>query len=302
MALKDLKTKIRATGRTNKVTKAMEAVSAVKMRKSQQVALRGRPYARAALHILSRISSGKLSHPVFIPRKVARVLLIIITSDKGLAGNLNAGVLKMTEQALLSRHISPENVTVYAIGRKGYDYCVRRGYTILGYVENRRDDVTPDDFTLPGEQAFRLFGSGAVDEVLVAYTNFRSTFEQRPEIRTMLPFSMEALEKLVHDITPSTGVWSDTSSDTPPPQYMFEPNEEVVLEALLPKLAKISLYHLLLESKASEHSARMVAMKNASDKSREMQKDLLRSFNKARQGLITREVSEIIGGIEAMSN
>ena len=148
----------------------------------------------------------------------------------------------------------------------------------------------------------RGFAEESYDEVLVAYSNFISTFEQAPAVRRLLPLSLADVERLVGDIAPAKGKWSDAAPIASPAAYSAEPDDADVLAYLVPRLVAVSLYHFLLESKASEHSARMVAMKNASDKSEEVAHDLTRLFNKIRQAGITREVSEIVGGREALAS
>ena len=147
----------------------------------------------------------------------------------------------------------------------------------------------------------REFAQETYDEVVVAYSNFKSTFEQMPAIRRLLPLSVANITQLVEDIVPVKGKWSDVGVIESPAAYSIEPDGAEVLGYLMPRLVSISLYHFLLEAKASEHSARMVAMKNASDKSKEVAHNLTRLFNKIRQASITREVSEIISGREALA-
>lgn len=301
MALKDIKAKIGATNRMNKVTRAMEAVSAVKMRKTQTQAFAGRPYARAALSILARLSGSAdvLRHPLAQAREVKNIALVIITSDKGLAGALNSGVIKAAAQAVSA--FTKEQVTVFAYGKKGQEYFARRGYTIGIAEENKRDDV-PRSIT---HELAGALSSGFLEEkfgeVIAVYSNFKSTFEQSPTSRKLLPLSLASVRELVEDIRPAKGRWSDAVSMESPSAYQVEPSGEAVLGELIPRLVSASLYHMLLESKASEHSARMVAMKNASDKSKEVARDLNRRYNKVRQAAITREVSEIVGGREALA-
>jgi len=301
MALKDIKAKIQATERTHKVTRAMEAVSAVKMRKTQSAAIGGRPYARAALSILARLSgSADLArHALAHPREVKNIALVILTSDKGLAGALNSGVIKAAEEAMAQYAVA--SVTVYAYGRKGEEYFARRGYRIARAFENKKDLIELSIMEELSAEISREFARGAYDEVLVAYSNFKSTFEQIPGVRRLLPLSIEGVARLVSDIIPEKGKWSEPRAIESPASYAVEPEGGEVLDILAPRLVAVSLYHLLLESKASEHSARMVAMKNASDKSKEVAHDLTRLFNKIRQAAITREVSEIISGREALA-
>ncbi len=301
MALKDIKTKIKATERTHKVTRAMEAVSAVKMRKTQTAALAGRPYARAALSILARLSgtADLARHPLMTARPVQKVALVLLTSDKGLAGALNSSVIKKAEEAMQS--YAHTDVTVYAYGKKGEEYFARRGYTIARAYENKKDTI---ELSLMEELAHELsrgFTEGVYDAVVVAYSNFKSTFEQLPSVRRLLPLALSDIEQLVKDIVPAKGKWSELSAIAAPTAYTVEADGNDVLEYLVPRLVSVSLYHLFLEAKASEHSARMVAMKNASEKSKEVVQDLTRLFNKIRQAGITREVSEIISGREALA-
>ncbi len=302
MALKDIKAKIGSTNRTNKVTRAMEAVSAVKMRKTQERALKGRPYARAALQILSRLSGGAdlVRHPLARAREPKRIALVIITSDKGLAGALSANVTKAAREAL--RGYPVEAVSVYAYGKKGMEFFTHRGYRITGFWENRIDEVELSVMDRLVADLTRAYAAEAFDRVIVAYSNFRSTFEQTPTIRTLLPLSLEEVRKLVEDIVPSKGKYSTLDRSQDVPAYTIEPEDAELLDLLVPRLVAASLYHMLLESKASEHSARMVAMKSASDKSKEVVRDLTRTYNKLRQAAITREVSEIVGGREALAS
>lgn len=301
MALKDIKTKISATLRTHKVTRAMEAVSAVKMRKTQASALAGRPYARAALSILTRVAGTEevKRHTLARHREGTKVAIVLITSDKGLAGALNASVIKMAAEALQDRRT--EDVVFYAYGRKGDEYFRRRGYTIQKSVENKSDDVPLSTMEELSSELIAGFSQGKYDKVLTIYSNFKSTFEQVPTMRRLLPLSFPALKEIVEGIVPAKGKWSEVSPIESPKSYSVEPDSAEVLDRILPRLVAVALYTMLLEAKASEHSARMVAMKSASDKSKEVAHDLQRLFNKIRQANITREVSEIISGREALA-
>ena len=301
--LKEIKQKIRSTARTRTVTKAMEAVSAAKMRKSQNKALGGRSYARAAAAILARVSGTRelMAHPLAQARPVKRALYVVITSDKGLAGALNSGVLRATQRDLQARGLDASSASIIAIGRKAQDFFMTRGFTIEAYHPNTDAISTEVIETVVAEAAAR-FVSGAADEVRIVYQNFVSTFEQRPTMRTIFPLSLEELSLVVGDILPVRGMLSQpVAAEARIANYTVEPSESDVLGAVLPKLAGIFVYHALLESQASEHSARMVAMKGASDKAEEMEHALQLKFNKARQASITREVSEITGGMEAMA-
>lgn len=302
MALKDIKTKIKATERMNKVTRAMEAVSAVKMRKTQTAALSGRAYARAALAVLTRLAGTRYvkEHPLGADREGSKLALVVITSDKGLAGALNSGVLKRAVEALEGRRV--EDVTIYAYGKKGYEFFSRRGYTVARSIENKQDEIPLSVMEELVTELTDGFLAGTYDKVSAVYSNFKSTFEQVPTMRRLLPLSLPALNDIVGGIIPAKGMWSTEEAIEAPVSYEVEPSGGEVLGILIPKLVAVALYHMLLESKASEHSARMVAMKNASDKSKEVVRDLTRVFNKVRQAAITREVSEIVSGREALSS
>ncbi len=301
--LKQIKSKIKSVEKTQTVTKAMEAVSAAKMRKAQSRALAGRAYARAAAAILARVAGSRetANYPLMQAREVKRTLYIVITSDKGLAGALNSAVLRSTLAEITSRGFSTNSVSIIAVGKKANEFFAKRGFKVEIFHPNT-DQISSDIIReIVNEAAFR-FQDGIIDEVKIAYQNFRSTFEQIPILRVIFPLSLEELEKVVHDIIPARGLFSEMKNGTYPKTYTIEPSQEEVLDAILPKLAGVFVYHALLESQASEHSARMVAMKSASDKAAEMEHDLTLWFNKARQAAITREVSEIISGMEAMAN
>jgi F-type H+-transporting ATPase subunit gamma len=320
--LKAIKTKIRSVEKTRKVTKAMEAVSAAKMRKAQQKAIAGRAYARAAVSILSRISGSKelQNHPLVrgfensLSSAAGRkgdaseskfsspgaTLYIVITSDKGLAGALNSAVLRAAALDIKESGLKKENVSIIAIGKKANEFFALRGYKIERYHPNT-DEVTNELLSSVLDEAAKEYTAGNVSRVAIVYQNFISTFEQRPTMRTIFPLSLDELQKVVSDIVPAKGVFSKPENEDHPTLYTIEPSDAEVMNAILPRLAGIFVYHALLESQASEHSARMVSMKSASDKAGEMRHSLTLKFNKARQAAITREVSEITGGMEAMT-
>jgi F-type H+-transporting ATPase subunit gamma len=301
--LKNIKIKIQSVNKTRKVTRAMEAVSAVKMRKSQDRALSSRPYASAALSVLARISgSGDLSHHALMHPQEGKTAVFLITSDKGLAGALNSSVLRAAEKALAERGLSKTNTVMLCIGRRGADYFANRGYDIRVREENMSDDISDTELQLLTNTLLELHRDGVIGTAIAVYTNFLSTFEQRAVVRDILPLTKSLIEDMVRGIAPTKGRYSYTppAHIEAPATYLVEPSADAVLKTLLPKLVNVAVFHALMESKASEHSARMVAMKNATDKAKEVAKDLNLEYNKARQAAITREVSEITSGIEAM--
>lgn len=279
----------------------MEAVSAAKMRKAQQAAIASRAYARAASSILARLSGTKQASYLALAasRPVTRALYIVITSDKGLAGALNSAVLRKASADIKDTGLGVSRVSIIAIGRKANDYFAARGYEIVQYYPNT-DEIESNEMEEILNIASNRFALGEVDAVKVIYQNFVSTFEQRPTLRTVFPLSLEELQKVVDDIVVKRG--ADLVAAAGPSSYTIEPSEEDVLSAVVPLLAGIFLYHALLESQASEHSARMVSMKSASDKAVELTGKFTLQFNKARQAAITQEISEITGGMAALTN
>lgn len=301
MALKQIKNKIKSTQRTSKVTKAMEAVSAVKMRKSQERAILGRPYAEAALRILERVSNTNdaTRHPLFASNNGSKHCVVIITSDKGLAGSLNSAVLKEATKIIDS--FAKDSIELICFGKKSYEHFLRREFVIPKHFLNVDDEVALTDLENVVTFITETFVQKTYNTVHIVYQSFVSTFEQEAVSRQILPLQNEALQEIVEGIVPKRGKFSNEAKIATVPQYTIEPNQEAVYQAIFPMLINIMVYHALMESKASEHSARMVAMKNATDKAKEMTRDLTLLYNKERQSVITAEVSEITGGIEAMS-
>ena len=299
MALKQIKNKIISTKKTGQVTKAMESVSAVKMRKSQERAFLGRPYVHAALRILGRLAKADhgMQHPLTTVRIEGKVLAVIVTSDKGLAGSVNSAILKQAELLFKSGDVTD----VVAVGRKAVEFAGREKKTLLASYTNISDGVTIEDVYDMSSKVLEAFTTDNYKKVVVIYQNFISTFEQTPVVRQVLPVITDEVNDLMRGIKPKTGKFSSDRVEAEVfAPYKVEPSPEEVLNTLLPQLVQIMFYHALLESKASEHSARMVAMKNATDKSKEMVKALTIKFNNKRQAAITAEVSEITAGVESM--
>lgn len=304
-SLKNIKLKIISYKKTGTVTHAMEAVSAVKMRKSQERALSGRAYAAAALSVLERIagtSDVQRHHLMLEAATGAKTAFLIITSDKGLAGSLNSGVIRKAEEEMRSRSLDASRVVILAIGRRGADYFSSRGYEVRLRRENVGDDVSEEDLRAATETLMEWRAAGEIGSALIVYQNFISTFEQEPTARQIIPISAQMIQAFISGIRPARGRYAPQKAESPirPAAYTIEPDADSVLAALLPTLLNVSVFHAMIEAKASEHSARMVAMKGATDKAKEMAQGLTRTFNKVRQAAITREVSEITSGIEAM--
>ena len=298
--LKLIKSKILSYKKTGTVTHAMEAVSAVKMRKGQERALSGRSYAAAALSVLERLSgTADLSRHPMMQERSGKTALIVITSDKGLAGGFNSGVIRSTENLIQTKGLTKENTVIFAFGRKGGEHFKLRGYVVEVERINVSDDISESEVA---QITQLLMERSDITQAIISYQNFISTFEQEPITRQIVPIKPEVIREIVAGIRPARGRYApqDQSEVVRPASYTVEPDAETVLSVLLPKLLNIAIFHALLESKASEHSARMVAMKSATDKAKVMAKSLTRTFNKVRQAAITREVSEITSGMEAM--
>jgi F-type H+-transporting ATPase subunit gamma len=249
---------------------------------------------------LAQLSSSQeaANHPLVVKRTDGKKLVVIVTSDKGLAGSVNSAVLKKAEETFAKE----KDVDTICVGRKAVEFAKREGKSVLGEYTNVSDEVTIDDVYGITKIIMGEFESGKYKEVEVVYQNFLSTFEQEPTKRTVLPLDPAEIHYIMKGITPKTQTenYIEVVPQGTPITYTIEPSAEEVLSSLIPKLVQIIIYHALLESKASEHSARMVAMKNATDKSKEVIKALTIKYNKARQAAITAEVSEITAGVEAM--
>jgi F-type H+-transporting ATPase subunit gamma len=277
----------------------MESVSAVKMRKSQERALASRAYAHAAARILEHVSKTQEEtlRPYTRERSEGKLLLVLVTSDKGLAGGVNSAVLKEAERFAAGRPCD-----TICIGRKAVEFAnAHLGGELIAEYTNVSDELTLEDAEEMTEHIIERFKNGEYREVHVGYQSFVSTFEQKPRSQKLLPLDPAVLEEVVNHIRPARGRYADdTSFMWKGGNYHYEPGAEEVLHTLIPRLVTVMIFHALVESKAAEHSARMVAMKGATDKAKEIIRELTIRFNKERQSVITREVSEITGGIEAM--
>ena len=305
MSLKSVKNKIKSIDKTRQVTKAMEAVSAVKMRKSQMAAISVRPYAVSALKILQSISGAVEAshHPLATARPVKKTCIVLVSGDKGLAGSYGSALLKNAYRFIEEKGLTKENTAFITIGKKGYEHFKKRGWTIVGQHEKWSDKITFDMVEPLAMQVKELYLSGEYDEIFIVYTNLVSTLKQSVYARQLLPVTFSGVNEVIRGITPEKGKFSeskDADIREPIKEHNFEPSVEEVLAALIPVLFNIQMYHSVLESNASEHSARMIAMKNASDNAKEISRNLKLHFNKVRQAAITREVSEIVGGMESM--
>lgn len=280
---RDIRRRIKSVKNTSQITKAMQMVAASKMRKAQQAALAGRPYAALMNSVLAEVTHSVIdfTHPLMEVRPVKHRAVVVVSTDKGLCGALNGNLMR--EAAKFDR----DTTTYVTAGRKGSQFIARTKRKLAA-------EFTYKDAPLFGEAraiskfAQELFLKGEVDQVDIIFTNFISTLNQRPEIRQFLPLGeLKAFDAGVAGEGGGSALQAGTT------EFLFEPNGEAVLGSLLPHYLNYQMYQVLLESKASEHSARMVAMKNATDNAKQIIKDLTLEYNKLRQANITRELLEI---------
>ena len=305
---RDIKKRIKSVKSTSQITRAMEAVSATKMRKSQEFALRARPYALAGLEILRNILLRTTALPPLMQkREIKKSALLVVTSDKGLAGAFNANVLRRSEQWIEEQKQADKPHTLILVGKKARDYFERRNAPIQRSFVGFGDFSTLDETIQISGLVLEDFLANHYDEIDAVYTHFRTTLKQETFLRKILPLEKGSIEEIVAGIVPEYGRFADIPSKEGHDhgifnyEYKFEPNPEEILNELIPQLVKIKIHHMILESNASEHSARMVAMKNASESAEDLMSELNLVYNKARQASITRELTEITAGADALN-
>jgi F-type H+-transporting ATPase subunit gamma len=281
---REIRRRIRSVRNISQITRAMEMVSASKMRRAQQRVLASRPYAERLQAMIGDLSAIQLdsdqmtSFPLLEQREVKNVAVILITPDRGLTGPLNSHIIRRASHYVTSEAGAP--VALLTIGKKGRDFMVRTAQNVTAEFSGLGDAVSLEDLRPIVQVAIDDFVAGKVDAVHVVYAKFVNTLMQVPEVRQILPIERPE----------SAGAYTD---------YIFEPSPAAVLQSLLPRYVEIQVYQAMLDSIASEHSARMVAMRNASQNAKDLVSDLTLTLNKARQAQITREVSEIAAGAEA---
>jgi F-type H+-transporting ATPase subunit gamma len=285
---RDIRRRIKSVKNTAQITKAMQMVASSKMRKAQLAALAGRPYATLMNSVLAAVTdgAGDFSHPLLEKREVKKRAVVLITTDKGLCGALNSNLLR--EAARFDKE-----TTVYVCaGKKGGQFISRIKRRLAAEFTYKDAPLFSEARSI-SKFAQDLFTKGEADEVVVLYTNFINTLTQKPEARTLLPIGeIKALEA---DLAGEGGKLAKSETE-----YLFEPNPSAVLDSLLPQYVNFQVFQFLLEAKASEHSARMVAMKNATDNAKQIIKDLTLEYNKLRQANITKELLEITTAQMAM--
>jgi F-type H+-transporting ATPase subunit gamma len=288
-----IKRRIKSVKNTRKITKAMELVAASKMRKAVNAVTLSRPYSRLAWNTVKAIGTrvDTSLHPLLRCRKqIKKVLLLLITSDRGLAGGFNTNILRRTREMIQTLGQGMEIQTV-CIGKRGADAMRRLQLPILASFTEITNNTKFEEVLPIGRLVIEEFTKGNLDRVLVAYTDFQSAVTQTPVMLELLPLQGEAVE----------AVEGERAAETLQ-GYTFEPTPQTVLNKILPRLIETMVYQAVLESAASEHSARMMAMRSASDAAGDMIDDLTFTFNQARQAGITQEIAEISSGKAALEH
>ena len=308
MFLKEIKQKINSTQRISQVTRALELISAVKMRKAQKIALSSRPFAQKVIEILNRLAQyqkGYLKENSFYfqHRKLKKNLVVVVSSDKGFCGSFNKNILKFTEKE--AREIEKTApVEVMAIGKKAVAFFRKKDFKIKVEFTGIGDYGEFEEVKPIARLLLRYFQENQFQKIYLFYADFISSFIQKPKKIQLLPLAPEALQKMLRKSAlvssgsaedRKTGKFAEREREAEAGgyDYIFEPSREKIFESLTPQLIEFEIYHTILEANASEHSARMMAMRNACQNAKDIIEELTLNYNKVRQNQITSEVSEI---------
>lgn len=290
---REMRLRIKSVKNISQVTRALETVSASKVRKAINAVMATRAYATKAWQVLKHVAEqpGRDSlHPLLAQRKsVNNTLVVVVTGDRGLAGAYNSNVIRFAAQRFDS---NPVPVKYLAVGRKGRDLLLRRGKNVLAEFSNLPAAPTFADVSSIGRLAVDEFRKGGVDEVYLLYTDFINMGRQITTVKKILPLELEGTGR-VEDF--------ENRSAGPAAAYEYEPDMRVILDEIIPRFTALQVYQAILESQASEHAARMIAMRNATDNAKELVGDLQLAYNKVRQQAITNDILDIVGGAEALS-
>ncbi|OAT79785.1 ATP synthase F1 subunit gamma [Desulfotomaculum copahuensis] len=280
-SLRDLRRRIKSIQSTQKITKAMKAVSAAKMRRAQDQVLAARPYAKRMRDVLGRVanSAGNVRNPLLEVREPKKVAYLLVTADRGLCGGFNGNLIRKASHEIKDR----DATSMICVGRKGRDFFRRRNYHIAQQYVGLGETISLGQAQEIARFVIGQYGAGEFDAVYLIYSEFVNVLIQRPQMIQLLP------------VQPPAGAEEAKKVD-----YIFEPDAEEVLNVLLPRYVENMVYYALLESKAGEQSARMTAMDSATKNAADMIDRLTLSMNRARQAAITKEISEIVGGAAAL--
>lgn len=282
-SLRDIKNSINSTKKMSQITKAMEMTSAAKWNRGVMNAKAFVPYMEKIQEVTASIAigSGGVNHPMLQHRTVKKTGYVVMTSDRGLAGAFNSNVIRRVHQTIQSRHKSNDEFAIIAIGRVARDFFVKRGMNVILEIVGVSDQPNFESIKDITSSTVGMFTDETFDELYIYYNHYHSAISQKVTEKKLLPLS-------------------DLSSSHKLISYEFEPSAEEILEVLLPQYAESLIYGALLDSKASEHAARMTAMRNATDNAKEMIKSYSLIYNRARQAAITQEIAEIVGGAAAL--
>ncbi len=287
--LKEVRNRIKSVQSTQQITKAMKMVSAAKLRRAQDAIIQMRPYAKKLQEMLSNIvsnSEGESGMALAAERPVEKVLLIVITSDRGLAGAFNTNLIKLAKATIAEKYTEQHkkgNVSIWTIGKKGYEHFSKNGYKTDASYKDIFLSLTFANVQLASQAAMKAFEEKQFDVIEIVYSQFKNAATQRFEVERFLP--IPKVEKK------AGAVKAD---------FIFDPNREQLVAELMPKILNTQLYKAVLDSNASEHGARMTAMDKASENANEMLRSLKISYNRARQAAITTELTEIVSGAAAL--
>ncbi len=304
-SLRDIRTRIASVKNTQQITRAMKMVAAAKLRKAQERIFQTRPYAFTIREMVSHLRErvNPESHPLFHPRPVETVLVVVVTSDRGLAGAFNTNILKAAEVALAEQYTDYRRdgrLKVMAVGRKGHDYFSNRGFDLVGDYRGIFNDLSSQRAVELTDRIVEGFEAGEWDEVAVVYNEFKNTITQNRIVEPFLPIPQDAFATPVMEAEESFHL-TDEDRTTEGTDYLFEPSADAILDRLVPQYLTYQMLRVLLESNAAEQGARMVAMDNATTNAGELLKELRLTYNRARQAAITTEIIEISSGADALA-
>ena len=288
--LKEVRNRIKSVQNTQQITKAMKMVSAAKLRKAQDTIVQMRPYAKKLQEVLSNIvSSSEGDSPIKLAeeRAIEKVLFIVITSDRGLCGAYNANVIKLTKLTIAEQYAEQQkkgNVTIWNIGKKGFESLTKLGYNTNETYKDIFHHLSFPDVQAAAKAAMDAFVKHEFDVIEIVYSEFKNAATQRFAVERFLPIPKAA-----------TSATKKSNTD-----FIFEPEKDVLIAELMPKILNTQLYKAVLDANASEHGARMTAMDKASENANELLKSLKISYNRARQAAITTELTEIVSGAAAL--
>ncbi|MFK2902606.1 F0F1 ATP synthase subunit gamma [Dyella ginsengisoli] len=301
---REIKTKIKSTQNMRKVTRALEMVSASKIRRAQDLMKASRPYARQMRKVIAHVAqaSTDIAHPFLVEReKVARVGYIVVSTDRGLCGGLNSNLFRRLLPAILAWQQQGVEVDVVAVGQKAVQFFRRlKGVNLVGSVTHLGEKPKLEQLVGVIKVVLDAYTDGKLDRVVLAYNDFVNTMTQKPTLDALLPLPLVAAELEAHQAAGDSAYAGIKLEQTHDWDYIYEPDAATVLVHVLNRYIESVVYQAVLENLASEHAARMVAMKSASDNANKVIGELTLIYNKARQAAITQEISEIVGGAAAV--